>query len=301
MASDVVVPEVGELGMDVTFVRWLKAAGEAVAVGDPLFEVDTDKSVMVVEAYAAGTLVDLLASEGDIVTPRQVIGRILAPGEPAAGSAAIEHSGPAALPRPPAPGEPSATLDLPAPADRSTGASTAQLRASPRARRVAAELGVELGSFAGSGPDGLITEADVQAAAASGRATSGAVAATPATPPPSASATAWSAKVVDRASRARRATAELTAASWRTIPHFYLSWRRSSRRGSRSPVPHPSCAPPRRARCCGTRSATSNGLATGWCHGSASTSGCSWTRRMACSSASFATRPTWTWRPWRRR
>jgi pyruvate dehydrogenase E2 component (dihydrolipoamide acetyltransferase) len=62
----------------------------------------------------------------------------------------------------------------------------------------------------------------VQAAAASGRATSGAVAATPATPPPSASATAWSAKVVDRASRARRATAELTAASWRTIPHFYL-------------------------------------------------------------------------------
>ena len=52
MASDVVVPEVGELGMDVTFVRWLKSAGDDVAVGDPLFEVDTEKSVMVVKKVA---------------------------------------------------------------------------------------------------------------------------------------------------------------------------------------------------------------------------------------------------------
>ena len=83
MAFDVIVPEVGEVGMEVVFVRWLKAEGDEVAVGETLFEVDTEKSVMEVEAYAAGTLVELAVAEGDIIQTRQVIARILAPGEDA--------------------------------------------------------------------------------------------------------------------------------------------------------------------------------------------------------------------------
>ena len=159
--------------MEVTFVRWLKAAGDTIEVGDPLFEVDTEKSVMVVEAYAAGTLAEATASEGDIVAPRDVIGRILAPGEPAQAM----------------PSSPSAptTPELPSPAGESSGAVNSSSAApvgasgttpaasrpagtrrggiSPRARRVAAKLGVAVDRLHGSGPDGLITETDVRAAA----------------------------------------------------------------------------------------------------------------------------------------
>jgi pyruvate dehydrogenase E2 component (dihydrolipoamide acetyltransferase) len=164
MARDVVVPEVGELGMEVTLVRWLKREGEQVDVGDVLFEVDTAKAILEVEAYAAGTLVDISAREGTEVAPRQVVARIVEPGEAAGGSAtqsndetisapgtASQEGGPSSSPSPP----PGAT----------TGSLGTTGGASPRARRLARELGVDIGSLAGTGPRGMVTESDVEAAA----------------------------------------------------------------------------------------------------------------------------------------
>lgn len=185
MAIDVVVPEVGETGMDVTLVRWRKSAGEPVVPGDILFELDTDKTVVEVEAWTTGTLVDLCVEAGDTVTPRQVIARILAPGE----SAALER---AASPAPSAPttaaSAATSTISDPAagftpgtvPSSSVPGAAPAseppsepgaggpgparEAGASPRARRLARERGLQLALVSGSGPDGLITERDVLAA-----------------------------------------------------------------------------------------------------------------------------------------
>jgi pyruvate dehydrogenase E2 component (dihydrolipoamide acetyltransferase) len=208
MAADVIVPEVGELGMDVTFVRWLKEPGDEVVVGDPLFEVDTDKSIMTVEAYAAGTLVETTVGEGDIVTPRQVIGHILAPGE-------VRSIPPATTA--PTPGASAGAVESSSAAPADTFSSTrsavgTSIGASPRARRAAQELGVDLAALKGNGPGGLVTEADVLAAAQSvGRSQHTDDAATDRLVGPE-----------DRAARARRATAEMTSRAWSTVPHFYL-------------------------------------------------------------------------------
>jgi pyruvate dehydrogenase E2 component (dihydrolipoamide acetyltransferase) len=212
--SDVIVPEVGELGMDVTFVRWLKDPGDEVAVGDPLFEVDTEKSVMVVEAYAAGRLTDVRVSEGDSVAPRDVIGRIVSDedvmGDASRPSADMHVTEPESVPGAQASSSAAPGTDS-RPPSPGVAAGHHPGRASPRARRLAAELGVDIAALVGTGPDGLITEADVRSA--EGRASA---------PEAGAASTAKGAATDDPAARARRAIAELTTASWRSIPHFYL-------------------------------------------------------------------------------
>jgi len=131
MALEVVVPEVGEAGMDVVFVGWHKREGDTVRAGEPLFELDTSKATMDVEAFADGTLADLRAVPGDVVAPRQVVALLLAEGE---------SLGPPE-PAPPAPAPP---------------------RAMPRARALAREHGLDLAEVVGSGPGGTITVADVE-------------------------------------------------------------------------------------------------------------------------------------------
>ena len=154
--------------MEVVFVRWLKAEGDEVAVGDPLFEVDTEKAVMEVEAYAAGTLERPAVREGDIVQTRQVIARILAPGEQRSQPAARSHQRQPLLHRAgrPGPSSPPPRSRRPAPV-RSGGRARSQARRGQPAR---AARGQEAGrrhstACVGTGPDGLITEADVRAAA----------------------------------------------------------------------------------------------------------------------------------------
>lgn len=202
MAFDVIVPEVGEVGMEVVFVRWLKAEGDEVAVGETLFEVDTEKSIMEVEAYAAGTLVELAVAEGDIIQTRQVIARILAPGEDAR---PVEPPPPATPPPSGSPGADRSSSTVPATSSGSPAAERGTRRGgvSPRARRVAKKLGLDTAALVGSGPDGLITEADVRAAADD-------------------SGSSALAAPTDAADRARRAVADLTTRSWQTVPHFYL-------------------------------------------------------------------------------
>jgi pyruvate/2-oxoglutarate dehydrogenase complex dihydrolipoamide acyltransferase (E2) component len=73
MVAEVIIPEVGEVGMDIGFVRWLKDEGDDVREGEALFELDTAKSVLEVEAFASGRLSDLRVGPGDSVAPHQVI------------------------------------------------------------------------------------------------------------------------------------------------------------------------------------------------------------------------------------
>jgi pyruvate/2-oxoglutarate dehydrogenase complex dihydrolipoamide acyltransferase (E2) component len=70
---EVVVPQVGEVGQEVTFARWLRAEGDLVAEGDAIFEVETEKSTVEVQAFASGRLTDLQVHDGDVVEPLQVV------------------------------------------------------------------------------------------------------------------------------------------------------------------------------------------------------------------------------------
>lgn len=166
--SDVVIPEVGEVGMEVTFVGWLKSEGEQVSVGEPIFEVDTGKVTLEIEAYVEGVLVDLVARPGDVLTSRQVVARILAPGEvdsPSTPGVGVDSS---AVPTPVSSNEPVA----PATPERGPalpGAGVAMpacVTASPRARRRAAEAGIDLASITDSGANRMISERDVEMAIA---------------------------------------------------------------------------------------------------------------------------------------
>lgn len=74
MRVDIVVPQVGEAVAEVTLVRWLKTVGDSVTKGDVLFEVDTDKSVVEVEAFDSGRLVEIRQGDGATVNPRDVVG-----------------------------------------------------------------------------------------------------------------------------------------------------------------------------------------------------------------------------------
>ena len=171
MATEVIIPEVGEVGMDVTFVRWLKGEGDEVRTGEALFEVDTAKAVMEVEAYVDGRLADLRVQAGDLVTPHQVVALIVGLGEerPAARVGA-EAVGPAAAAAVAGEAPVAATPAEPEPADVPNVPSGPAGRpgSSPRARRLAREKGVDLATVRGTGADGLITEGDVERAAAAG-------------------------------------------------------------------------------------------------------------------------------------
>ncbi len=146
MATEVIVPEVGEVGMDVTFVRWLKGEGEEIRAGEALFEVDTAKAVMEVEAYVDGRLADLRVGEGDLVTPHQVVALILAPGE----ELAAARAGAAPIGSAPAEPEPptaEGTLSV----ESTSSGPAGRPGASPRARRLARDRGVDLATVRGTG------------------------------------------------------------------------------------------------------------------------------------------------------
>jgi pyruvate dehydrogenase E2 component (dihydrolipoamide acetyltransferase) len=73
---DIVVPQISEVASEIVLVRWLKAPGDAVSKGEPLFELDTDKYVVEIEAFEDGTLAELVVAEGTVVEPGQVVGRL---------------------------------------------------------------------------------------------------------------------------------------------------------------------------------------------------------------------------------
>ena len=153
------VPALGESVTEATIGKWFKKPGEAVAVDEPLVELETDKVTIEVPAPAAGVLADIAAKDGDTVAVGAVLGQIR---EGAGGSAkAAAAATPGASP-PTSPPPQSAPAAAPKPAPATAKSSDAPL--APSVRRLASESGIDAARVAGSGKDGRVTKGDMLAA-----------------------------------------------------------------------------------------------------------------------------------------
>jgi pyruvate dehydrogenase E2 component (dihydrolipoamide acetyltransferase) len=156
MAVEVILPMLGETMDEATIVKWLVGVGQPVKKGEPIYQVETDKAILEVDSPADGVLSQVLYDAGSKVPVLTVVGMIAAPGEAQAAQAAALTTEEPALPGPASDSTAGERLSVPAAGDRRPFAS-------PRARRVAAERGVDLTLVSGSGPGGRIVERDVQA------------------------------------------------------------------------------------------------------------------------------------------
>ena len=156
---EAVIPKLDETTEAATVERWLVQEGQQVEQGQPICEVETDKALVQVEAPAAGTLRRQLIAAGTEVPPLTIVALVGDPAEPVPEVDPFARAAGGAQPAAPAAGAPAATAASP-PAPSAKGAV-----ASPRARRLAEELGVDLETVTGTGPGGKITDRDVQRAA----------------------------------------------------------------------------------------------------------------------------------------
>ncbi len=176
MAGEVTMPRLSDSMEEGTILRWLVAVGDEVKRGQEIVEIETDKANMTYESDADGTLVEIVAGEGDTLPIGEPIARIGEAGEAPAADQDEEESGEEADDEreeadadddegeaSPATAEEASERRAPPP-DRSNGAGE-RVKASPVARRMASDMGVELESLEGSGPGGRIVKADVEAAA----------------------------------------------------------------------------------------------------------------------------------------
>src|SRR5215203_3194207 len=136
------VPPLGESIVEATVSRWLKNEGDAVAAGDTLVELETDKITVEVPALSAGVLAKRARNEGDVVKVDELLGELTEGAAAATNAPAPSTAAPAA----------------PAPA---AAAPPSELRASPAAQRVAAEQGVNLAAVPGTGRGGVVSKPDV--------------------------------------------------------------------------------------------------------------------------------------------
>jgi pyruvate dehydrogenase E2 component (dihydrolipoamide acetyltransferase) len=219
---DITMPKLSDTMIEGTLVKWLKKAGDKIEIGDILAEVETDKATMEMEAFDEGLLVEITVPEGGVVKVGERLAVLDGGSSPGKPSAAVPAPAPAAKPAPapaPKPVPQSAAPVTPKPRVLANAAG-AQVKASPLAKKIAAERGVDLSGVAGSGPGGRIVAADVPEKGAAPAARSGTAAAAPAAriEVPSSDAD----KRVPL-SGMRRTIAERLLASKTQIPHFYLS------------------------------------------------------------------------------
>jgi pyruvate dehydrogenase E2 component (dihydrolipoamide acetyltransferase) len=201
MAFSVVMPALEMAQETGKLIAWRKKEGDRVTKGEPLLEIETDKAVMEIEAPADGILAGITAQAGTDIPVGQTIAWIVAPGEKPPAESRPASAAPAARAKTESHAVPVAASTL--------GPSAVQsARISPKARRLAKELCVDLASLHGSGPGGEILASDVQGAAAAQAAKGTSVEKSISLAVPSTLA---------------RLMAERTAKSWTTVPHFFLS------------------------------------------------------------------------------
>jgi pyruvate dehydrogenase E2 component (dihydrolipoamide acetyltransferase) len=238
VATDIVMPRLSDSMEEGTILRWLKSPGDQVSLGEELVEIETDKANMVYEAPAAGTLVETLAQEGATLPIGQVIARVGEAGEkPSGDGGATERPAEAAAEEATtdeaAKVEPS-QAPVEAPAAEAPGQPTpsgdGRVKASPLARRMASEKGLDLAALSGSGPGGRIVKADVERAVAESPAPAATqvepAAATPAEPTPGARERPETAKGTvthEELTKLQQTVARRMAESKATAPHFQLS------------------------------------------------------------------------------
>jgi pyruvate dehydrogenase E2 component (dihydrolipoamide acetyltransferase) len=217
MATDVVMPQMGESIFEGTITKWLKKPGDKVERDEPLFEISTDKVDAEIPSPSAGVLKEIKIPEGQTVPIQTVVAVIdgataAAASAPAAAAKPSPAPAPAAAPQPaPAPAKPAAPAPAavpPAPAAAASAAMSApaagaeRIHSSPLVRRMAKEHGIDLASLEGTGAAGRITKDDIEAAIAAQSGTTAPVApsapttAARPTPPPPAPAAASGALAV---------------------------------------------------------------------------------------------------------
>lgn len=219
MPIRILMPALSPTMTEGTLARWLKGEGDAVEPGDIVAEVETDKATMEIEAVDEGVLGRILVPEGtEGVAINTPIAVLVGEGESAEAIAeapppAAPAASPAAAPSPGGNGAPPA----PQPAER--------LFASPLARRMAAQAGIDLASLSGSGPRGRIVKRDIEAALAKADAAPapGPAAAPPAPRAPEAPPAPGSGVVAVPNTGMRKTIARRLAESKQTVPHFYLT------------------------------------------------------------------------------
>jgi len=204
LATHVIMPVLGVAQQTGTLLKWLKTEGQSITKGEPLMEIESDKATVEIEAPASGILTQVIAKVGDEVPVGQRIALILATGE----RAAVDS-------KPPAPAVDTDTTvasAVRAAKARLFAASVApvggQLLASPAARRIAKEKGVNLAAVKGSGPEGSVLADDVMRASI--------------TEAPQGIASASTEEVTPLTPMRRIVGARMTQ-SKQTAPHFYLS------------------------------------------------------------------------------
>jgi pyruvate dehydrogenase E2 component (dihydrolipoyllysine-residue acetyltransferase) len=155
LAVEIVMPRLSDSMEEGTVTRWLVEAGAKVARGQPLVEIDTDKATMEYESESDGVLLQILVGEGETAPIGTPIARIGAPSEAETGAA----------PEPPSEQKPSSAQPAPPVLPTRHGRRAPRANASPVARRIAKELGVQLDHVEGTGPSGLVTREDIERAA----------------------------------------------------------------------------------------------------------------------------------------
>jgi pyruvate dehydrogenase E2 component (dihydrolipoamide acetyltransferase) len=200
MAFSVVMPALEMAQETGKLLAWRKKEGDRVTKGEPLLEIETDKAVVEVEAPADGILAGIKAAAGADIPVGQTIAWIVAPGE----NPPQEESAPA-----PAARAVSQSKREPAHAPTTQTQPAANSKISPKARRLAKELGVEISTLRGSGPGGEILASDVQAAAAA--------------PAARGETVEKKASTLEVPTSIGRLMAERTTQSWTTVPHFFVT------------------------------------------------------------------------------
>jgi pyruvate dehydrogenase E2 component (dihydrolipoamide acetyltransferase) len=237
VATNILMPALSPTMTEGTLARWLKKEGETIKAGDVIAEIETDKATMEVEAVDEGVLGRILVQDGtEGVKVNEPIAVLVDAGEkvPAAAPAALKAA-PAKAEAPPPPetkaapakaeAAPAAAKPTEAPMANGHAAEGERIFASPLARRMASQAGIDLSALKGSGPNGRIVRADIEAAQKGGTVPAAAQTAAPApaarAPAPAAAINAPH-KLVPHSSM-RKIIARRLSEAKSSIPHFYVS------------------------------------------------------------------------------
>ena len=211
MPIHILMPALSPTMTEGTLAKWLKKEGDAVDSGDVIAEIETDKATMELEVIDEGVLGRILVPEGTTgVQVNQMIALLLEEGEDAS---ALDAA--AAAPPPAAPAQ-QASAPAPAPPAPQAAPQGRRVFASPLARRLAGEAGLDLAAVSGTGPHGRIVKSDIEAAVAGGVAVPAAAPVTPAI-------TAEQTTTAIPNTAMRKVIAARLSQSKRDIPHFYLT------------------------------------------------------------------------------
>jgi pyruvate dehydrogenase E2 component (dihydrolipoamide acetyltransferase) len=244
VATNILMPALSPTMTEGTLARWLKKEGETIKAGDVIAEIETDKATMEVEAVDEGVLGRILVQDGTegvkvnepiavlvgageavpaAAAPAAKAAPAASPAAKAASAAAPKVDATAAKAEAPAAATPAPKPDAPAGVPNGHAAGAERIFASPLARRMASQAGIDLAALKGSGPNGRIVRADIEAAQKGAPSAAPAPVQAPATraPTPAAPISAPH-KVVPHSSMRKIVARRLTEAK-SSIPHFYVS------------------------------------------------------------------------------